>query len=135
MCVALSPEVAVVSFVSCVAEKIRNKKSGIDEIFRIRFKPGIIIEYTRVLKQYDDVTRCFTEETLKEAFRNKWNDIFEFDGEGCVKLKKERIEGLSDCHDDYAKPIVRYLVPRMRVRLNDYTPDFLKDAGIYRDDG
>ena len=134
MCVALSPELAVTSFISCIAEKIQDKGRDIGEIFKIRFEPGIIIDYTRVLKRYDDVTRCFTEETLRDAFKNEWNDIFEFDGEGCVKLKEKDIEGLRKNRNDYAKPIVRYLVPRMRVRLNDYTPDFLKEAGIYRDD-
>jgi hypothetical protein len=135
MCVALSPELAVTSFVSCIAEKIQDKGRDIEEIFQIRFEPEIIIDYTRVLKRYDDVTRCFTEETLKDAFKNKWKDIFEFDSEGCVKLKEDNIEGLRDYPDDYAKPIVKYLVLKMKLRLNKYTPDFLKEAGIYRGGG
>jgi len=131
MCVALSPELAVTSFISCIADKIRVENRNISDIFQIRFEPKIIIDYTRLLKRYDDVTRCFTEEKLNDLFKNKWNKIFEFDDEGCVKLRKEEIEGLTNS-DDCAEPVVKYLVFRMNVRLNDYPPAFLKEAGIYR---
>jgi len=129
MCVALDPDVAVTSFYSTIAEKISSQNEEFDEIFRVRFKPECVVEFARILKRYDDVTRCFTEESLVRSFKEKWKTIFEFDNEGYVSLIKKNLPKSEN--DDYAQRIVLYLVRQMRPQLNNYPPGFLRKAGIY----
>jgi len=128
MCVPLDSDVAVTSFYSTIAEKISSQNENFDEIFKVRFKPECIVEFSRVLKRYDDVTRCFTEESLVRSFREKWETIFEFDDEGYVSLRKKDLPKSEK--GDYAKQIVLYLLQQMRPQLNNYPPGFLRKAGI-----
>jgi len=129
MCVALDSDVAVTSFYSTIAELISSQNEKFDEIFKVHFKPKCIVDFSRILKRYDDVTRCFTEESLVRSFKEKWETIFEFDSEGYVSLRKRDMP--IDDYDDYARRIVFYLVRQMRPQLNNYPPGFLKKAGIY----
>jgi len=52
-----------------VAEKIEEQGKEFSDIFEIRFEPKHIIEFTHVLKHYDDVVRSFTEESLLQSFK------------------------------------------------------------------
>jgi len=128
MCVALDSDVAVTSFYSTIAEKISSQNEDFDEIFNVRFKPECVVEFARILKRYDDVTRCFTKESLDRLFREKWRTIFEFDNEGYVSLRKKDLP--KNDSDDYARRIVLYLLRQMRPQLNNYPPGFLRKAGI-----
>jgi len=131
MCVALSPEMAVTSFISCVAEEIHDKGNKPDYIFSIRFNPTSIVQYTRVLQCYDDITRYFDEDSLNLKFRNEWKDIFETGNDDFVKLRKDDValEWIKSSSD--VRQIVPYLLYRMQPKLNEYAPRFLKKIKIY----
>ena len=128
MCVALSSDVAIASFYSSIAQKINEQGKEFSEIFKVRFKPERIIEFAHILKHYDDITRCFTKESLTHSFEKEWEAIFDSDSDGYVHLKENSQLITND--GDYAHRIVVYLVHQMRSQLNNYPPGFLRKAGI-----
>jgi hypothetical protein len=132
MSVALSSDVAVTSFYACIADKIEEENKGFNDIFNICFKPERVLEYVRVLKQYDDVMRCFNRDSLIDSFTKKWNTIFNYDNEGYVCLKERYIPELEEDDKNFSRRIVVYLVKRMQPQLNNYPSKFLRDARIYK---
>ena len=134
MCVKLNAEAAITSFYSCISEKLKKEGKNAKEIIDARYTCDSIVNFAKLISRYDDVIRCYNEESLRRLIMDDWKDIFTISEDGYIQLKKDSYlkYELEEDYNGYAQPIVVYLVNKFPQRwLHKYSPEFLRKINVY----